>query len=173
MLESCGRPGVSATLTTALLAVCGLALVTASFLLDVGVVALRNLPFHRRPRWAHRPMWRFVAAPSRWPLLIAGLALAAAASPWFAVALALIWIAARARRAWARSPRHQIAILKDAYVSLCKSDPGAPREELLTAVIRSRHPRWDTDLIARMIADHPRVDDLFAALVRLERQMSG
>ncbi len=162
-----------ATLTTLLLAACGTVLVAASFFIDVGVVALRDLEFHRRPRWAHRPLWRFAAAPARWPLLVAGVGLAAAASPLCAAVLAAFWLAARLRRAWVRSPRHQIRLLKEAYVGLCRSDPGAPREDLLAAVIRSRHPRWDAELIARMIADHPRVEDLFAALVRLERQMSG
>lgn len=158
-------------MTELLTATAGLSLCLIGFLMGVHSVALSGLPPHRRPRYAQRAPFRFLWTPARVLLLVSGLALCLSVSVPLALAAALALATATLRRLYVRSDAYRRRMLRDAYVDLCRQEPGVPREDLLRFLVQARHPKWDPEMIGRMIEDYPTVDGLLRALVRLERQV--
>lgn len=154
-----------------LFAAAGIAFVGAGFLLGVRSAEITSRPPHRRPRWWHRPAARAGWTALRVGSTLAGFALAAAGHPAVALVLAGLLLGLWARRRWVRGRRFQVAMLRAAFVDLCKQQPGVSREDLLAFLIRARHPKWDPEMVAGMVRDHRSVDALLHALVRLERQV--
>ena len=139
--------------------------------MGVAEAGLASIPVHRRPRFARRIGFRLWWTGGRFFLIVAGLLLAAVASPILAAVLGAALFGAWCRRRYVRGRRYQKRMLKAAFVDLCKQDPGTPREDLLFFLIQTRHPRWDPEMIGQMVRDHPTVDGLLESLVRLERQV--
>jgi hypothetical protein len=146
-------------------------LVFIGFFMGVHSAAIASRPPHKRPRYAQGRFFRLLWPVCRYTLVLAGLITAAAVSRPYAAVLLGALLTAWARRRYVRSAIYTKKMLRAAFVDLCKKDPATPREELLAFLIQSRHPRWDPEMIAQMVGDHPTVDGLLDSLVRLERKV--
>ena len=101
-------------------------------------------------------------------LLVAAVVLLLAADPRIGGAVLLAILAHAVWRTWTHSPRALARVLRREDRTLAAREPGLSRHERLARVVRARHPRWDPDLVARIVHDQDTPEALARTLVQLE-----
>ncbi len=151
----------------------GFGLLAAGLLAAIAGVQMKSRRYFDRPALARNRRFDPLLSGVTWVLVLGGLALIGRASSVTALIVTLVLVLLWGYRRFIRSVRFQAWLLRKDYEDLRRRRPGLPESEILFELAIRRNPRWGEELIAQMVLDYPRFDDLAPMIAKMERGFRG
>ena len=134
---------------------------------------LRDLKAWDRPSWTLHRAYRVAFPTLRRALVMAGLLLLWTASRTTAIVVGAAILGGWARVRWARTEGYTTRRLRTELSALRRRHPECDDRELLSQLVRARHPDWGPELAEQIVTDNPELPDLVRILSRMQKGWSA